>query len=1018
MDPTAGRFRFGPFELDPAGAGLAREGRSLALQPKPLALLALLVEQRHRVVSKAELRRAVWAGVAVSDAALASALRDLRRALGDRDGRFVQTLRGRGFRFVHPIEELDAAGEEAPASFVGRRELLGALGRQVEAAGAGRGQLVFLTGEAGIGKTRTALELAARARRRGFAVHLGRCLEEAGAPPYRPWSQILREVLERGAPAALDAATAGVVERLWRLPAPAPARAAEEGEELRFALFDAAARTLAAASAERPRLLLLDDLHRADASSLRLLRHVAGEITGLRVLLLGTYRDGELPAGHPLGAALADVHPAGTRLPVGGLSPSEVGELVRLTSGREPSAELAATLHARTNGNPLFVEEIARALAAEGALGAPDAAARASRLAPEGTRQVIRSRIARLAEPDRRVLEVAAVIGREFEAPLIGAAAPELGPGVAGALQRALEAGLAAQAEPARFRFVHILVRDALYRDLPAGRRAGLHAAVGRALERLDPLERDARAESLAHHFEEAALHGESGRAVRWGQRAAELAIERAAYDEAIGYATRALRSAAAPLGVDGAEDPVAAAEGRRARPALLVLLGRARWFAGATDEAREAFRQAADAARAAGAADLLARAALGYAGRTDATPGVNRPAVALLEEALAALPEEASGLRAELLARLGTELYYDGVPERADAATLEALALAERSGDEALLAYALSARHYTLTRPDVHPRERLAIGERLVGLAERCGARDTQALGLQERFLDLLELGDGLRMDKTFDAHAKLVAELRQPFFRWMGLLFQGLRAFLGARLAEAERLAHEALALGQGFGTPNAVGAFACQLYAVRREQGRLAELEAPLRTMVREQPDLPVFRTALAALAAETGRRQEAADAVGSLLSGLEAFPRDQHWLPALSLLAPACVAAGEPPFVRRIFELLAPYDGRMVAVGYGSASNGAVSHHLGVLALALGDGDGADEHFEAARALHRRAGAPLWVAHTQREHARALWKRGTPGDREQARGLQAEAIAAYERFDLPYRAQQARELAGAA
>ena len=137
-------------------------------------------------------------------------------------------------------------------------------------------------------------------------------------------------------------------------------------------------------------------------------------------------------------------------------------------------------------------------------------------------------------------------------------------------------------------------------------------------------------------------------------------------------------------------------------------------------------------------------------------------------------------------------------------------------------------------------------------------------------------------------------------------------------------------------------------------------------------------------------------------------------DNNWLAALGFLATACAGTGEPDLARRVYDLLEPYEGRMIAIGHGISTSGAVAHHRGSLAVVLGDHDAADEHFSAARALHRRMGAPLWLAHTQREQSRTLWKRGTPGDREQARGLQAEAVAAYERFGLPHRVRQAQEI----
>jgi DNA-binding winged helix-turn-helix (wHTH) protein/tetratricopeptide (TPR) repeat protein len=1013
------RFRIGEWELDDATGRLSQPGLEVGLQAKPLALLRALLERRGGVVPKHELIEAVWPDVAVSEDAFTSALRDLRRALGD-DGvkpRFVETLRGRGFRIVAPVDVLGPAALVAPAppgpAFVGRVDLLRVLERALAAARAGRGQIVFLVGEAGIGKTRTALELAERARAGGCAVHVGRCLEEEGAPPYRPWIQLLRALLAGRTPRQLapelDGHAAEALSALLGGRSRAH-RGRTGGESLRFALFDAVVQVLRAAARTQPRLVVLDDLHRADGASLRTLRHVVREIGDAHVLLLGTLRP--LEAGEPLARLLDELHPVGARIALPGLAREEVAALVREVAGREPSPELAAALHERTDGNPLFVEEITRALAAaEGGLSAPDAARRAASAAPEGVRQVMRMRVARLPAAVRAVLEVSSVIGREVDLSLLEGVSAELEPdAIRAAAQRAVDAGVLAHApgRPGGLRFVHILMRDALYDALPPGRRAALHAAIGRVLEAQDADERDAHADALAHHFQQAIPAGEAARAACWAHRAAERALARAAYEEAGALAERALGAAALAH--------AAAGEGAaRERAELLVLLGRARWSAGETTEAREAFREAIEAARAAGAPDLRARAALGFTGRTDATPGVNRVAVGMLEDALAELREPELALRAEVMARLGTELAYDADARRGDELTRQAVALAERAGDDPLLAYALTARRYVLDRPDVELAARLSLADRAIALAERSEAHDVLAIALQERIVDLLELCEGLRMENTLHAYDRVGEKLRQPFFRWYLGLLRGMRALLAGEVVEAERLAHETLALGQRIGSPNALGAFASQLFAVRREQGRLAELEAPLCALVREQPDLPAFRTGLAAIAGECGRSEEARDAVRQLVEGdLDRFPRDRNWLLSLSMLVPGAAIAGDPAPAQRVYELLSPYAGRAIVIGEGAGCNGAVDHHLGVLAAALGDADLGDDHFVAARALHRQLRSPLWVAHTQREQARALWKRGTPGDREQARGLQGDALAAYERLDLPHRAAQARAL----
>jgi hypothetical protein len=423
-------------------------------------------------------------------------------------------------------------------------------------------------------------------------------------------------------------------------------------------------------------------------------------------------------------------------------------------------------------------------------------------------------------------------------------------------------------------------VRDALYDAIPVARRAALHAAIGHALETLDPLERDARAAELAHHFDQALLAGGAPRAVHWARRAAERAIERAAYEAAEAQCARGLDAATvafADLRGPRIGDAI------RARGELLILLGRARWFRGATSEAREAFVAAIDAARARSATQNSSRAPR-LATRPHRRDARGEPsAVALLEEALALLPN--GDARCAPKRRRALEPSSTSSPGRAapDALTRDALAMAERVGSLDLVAYACSCRHFARLRVDVDPRSRLPITERQIELAERCGPSEVLALGHQERFLDFVEMGEGGRLEHAYFAFERVVHRVRQPFFQWTLGLFHGLRALLAGRIDEAERLAHEALAIGQSVGTPNALGAFSAQIFAIRREQGRIAELEAPLRMLLSEQPDLPIHRTGLAAIAAECGRREEAADAIVRLFErgGIDEFPRDEHF-----------------------------------------------------------------------------------------------------------------------------------------
>ncbi len=447
------------------------------------------------------------------------------------------------------------------------------------------------------------------------------------------------------------------------------------------------------------------------------------------------------------------------------------------------------------------------------------------------------------------------------------------------------------------------------------------------------------------------------------------------AWDEAAVHFERALQ-ALELLDVSRAQARAASDPAHsRERSELTLALARARWSAGASDEARQAFLEAAAVARRTGDPALLAQAALGFVGRTDVTPGVNRAGASLLAEALSALDESDSALRAEVMARLGTELYYDEDQSRSDQLTEDALAMAERLADPGLTAYAATARHFSSQRPDVEPEDRLPLADLAISLTTDAPPSDVLAFALQERLIDLLELGRGDAFAETFEQYERVVETLAQPFFEWLLSLLRGTRALLAGEVEAAEALAHETLAKGNRLGTPNAGAAFAGQIFSVRREQNRLAELLPVLQAEARRHEALPIFRAASAAVAAAAGEDEAAASTLEALMaSDLEDFPRDQNWIATLGTLAPAVAAVGSEQRLRQLIGLMRPFAGRMIVVGQGATTHGSVDYHLGLLRRSLGDNERAIQHFDDAARIHERAHAPLWVERTRQSAAR--------------------------------------------
>ena len=606
---------------------------------------------------------------------------------------------------------------------------------------AGARQLVLLSGDAGIGKTRLAAELGRRALDDGALVLYGRFDEETIAP-YQPvvemvrgWSsgaslEPLRECL------GVRAAELGIL--FGELGPPPADHGASDGDRLRF--FDAVAALLGEAGARAPLVLVFDDLHWADRPTLQLLRHLVRSPQPGRALLLGTYREAELEPGHALLELIADVRREGMlkHLALTGLAEAEVAELVSALGvpGAEPA--FVHALHGETEGNPFFIEEVVRHLReSERELAADVSLTDAG--VPDGVREVTARRLRRLDAESRQALQVAAVIGREFDYDVLQAVAPLEEDALISALEEGVEARVLREAgRVGRYAFTHALVRATLYDGLSQLRRARLHGRVGEAIARLRSADLDPHLPQLAYHFAQAAPVEQPERAIDFALAAARRADRQLAWEEAAEHYRAALRARE----LTGAfEDPV--------RAELLLAQGASEDRAGMEAEARATFQTAAATARVLGDPSLLGRAALGFAGQWSVLGRVDEARLALLEEALAALGDEDSPLRARLLARLALELYYSGDPERR-------LALSEQAVDLARAARRPAHAGHLPRRP---PLRAVAAGERQ--RAARGGGR-AAARGRADRRPGARARGRGL--DGGRPARARRRAGRRHP--------------------------------------------------------------------------------------------------------------------------------------------------------------------------------------------------------------------------------------------------------------
>ena len=887
-------------------------------------------------------------------------------------------------------------------SFVGRREELDRL-RQLWDDGRGSGcSLVFLGGEPGIGKTRLAVELARALHGEGVTVLFGRCDEEM-LVPYQPFVEALRDYIAccpartlRNQLHGLGGELARLVPQLGqRLPGlPPPVRGDPETE--RYRLFEAVSDLVISMSRAQPVLLVLDDLQWADKPTLLLLRHLRRSASQGTLLLLGTYRDVELTRSNPLAEALADLRREQLveRLALGGLSEPEVESLLHRLAGDAVPAGLAAALHRETEGNPLFVSEVLRHLAETGALSRqPDGASLTiDRIGiPEGVREVVGRRLQRLSADANQVLALAAVVGREFGLEVLELVSDLPSDQVLVAVEEATAARLIGEVPGAgtKYAFSHVLVRETLYGELATARRVRLHRRVGEALERLDPDSSGHLAE-LARHFYEAAQAGEVEKAVDYSRRAGDAAMGLLAYEEAAEHYDRAIQA----LDLDRHPDDFRRIE-------LLMVLGNACWRGGERPRARQAFLEAVGIARRLGSPELMAPAVLavgelsGAIGELEMSGTTDEAIVELLEESIAALPGEDSPLRARLMGRLATALYWTERRENREALSRSAVEMAQRSGDSRALLATMISRRYALLGPDDDLEARLAGATEILRLALDGGDAEQALEARQFRILDLLELGDIASADAEIELYRMASAELRHPFYLWYSDAIPALRALLDGRFAEAEEQATKALTWSDRAPGMAALLIYGAQMLWAWSEQGRFDVLESILSGIIEMAGAIPAVRAALAWVYADLGRLDEARERFDELAgNGFVDFPRDVTWLAGAALLSQTCVNVGDRDGAAVLYTMLQPFAGRLAMV-WTAFSFGPVDQYLGILALLLGDHQQAIERLEAAERLSRQIGSPPFVAHAQVERARAHLERGDDGDAERAAELLAAA-----------------------
>jgi DNA-binding SARP family transcriptional activator len=812
----------------------------------------------------------------------------------------------------------------APWPLVGRGDELAALVDLLTSAQAGVPAFAALVGEPGIGKSRLLAELAAVARARGARVLFGRCSQDEGAPPLWPWAAVLDGL--------------GLSLPTEAHPDAGPDPAGDEAS--RFRSWDDIVRALRHASRDETLLVLLDDLHWADVSSLRVLGLLLESLHDGRLLLVATWRDKPQPTG-ALGAVAEQLSRRhGLRLNLVGLDTGEVSEILASVAHLRPSEVQADALRARTDGNPFFLLEYARLVEADGDL----AALLAEENPPGGVADVVTRRLERLPADVRSVLVTAAVVGRHFDLATVAAASGSDEDRVLDALEVAAAAGLVREDGVSRFRFAHALVRDTVYAGTSPTRRARWHARVAEALAGLPGREGE-----VARHWHGAGP-GHEARAWRADRAAAREALRLYAFEDAIDFLSAAL--------VALAEDPAATAQDEYD---VLVDLATADKATGDWINLREVAHRALAVAERLGDADALTRVALMTS--TDALwqsahhGEVDEVMVAALRRSLDRLPGADSELRCRTMLSLAGELYYGVAAQERDALAEEAVAMARRIGDPALLMTACQNAFVSTWRPATLTR-RAELAEEALAIAERLGDERALTYALTVRAVSASELGDVDRME-SLAAAARARAEEQRNLYALVVLdsLQIPWLAMRGEHKRADEMLAHLE-ATGSRMGLAQQGDAVAGAFFATRMWRGEYALILSVLQDVIDENV-LPVDAAVLSLLI-RLGRLDEA-----------RAFRADHEidlggdtWFSLLpwALGAEAALALGDRGLAATTYELLAPHAGHMACAGSGTAL-GPVDAFLAMAAAAAGEADLAARHADAALALCRDWRIPL-------------------------------------------------------
>ncbi|MET3597077.1 class 3 adenylate cyclase/tetratricopeptide (TPR) repeat protein [Mesorhizobium shonense] len=904
----------------------------------------------------------------------------------------------RGEREVE--SRFDAAHGRTLSKFVGRANEIGMLLDRWELVKSGQGQAVFVSGEAGIGKSRLVEAFEERLHENRHELIRLQCSPYHATSAFYPIIQRLGRFAGFSATdnqAARADKLRTIVQRYGEKPLEVGSIYAELlsldlGDEFKpldlppqqrkeLIVRTLSNRVLLAAKIA-PVLLVVEDAHWIDPSTDEVLKEIVGRLHGAAILVVVTHRP-EWVADWAAGLAQA------TTLAIGRLTRQHMRELIESILADVPD-QLAETIAKRTDGVPLFVEELTRSIIESGK------AASLNVEIPDSLQGSLMARLDRLSAAAKEVAQIASVIGREFERGLLSKVAGRDERALDGALHQLMSTQLVVVGGILRDALVfrHALIQDTAYQSLLSRRRRHYHEAIAKVLIDEYPDLAVTQPELIAQHFVKAQ---QDELAFPYWMRAGERALGRSANYEAVDHFQNALAiTENLPAGPARKEEVLEAT----------LKLGEALSAAGRLSDSLAKYKLTADLAREAEDNKTFVRAALGFDGAQFLSSKPLGESLDLLTEAMTKIDPDDLRSRCQLLTRLARAHFYVGDRRNSTKCYKEGVDLARRLGDKTSL-FELTVLPFltpTTIQSGAEADERIARVDELKRLSADINDDDVRGRAFALDVYVSTELGNRARADSAVDGLEELGTERQRLNILWLARNARAMMAIIDGRFANAEALAGEALTLGRQTHGVEVEGVYGMQMFTIRREQNRLSEVAPVMKRFIEEDPDGTIWLPGFALIAADLGFGDAARRRLNELAQTGFMMPLDARRSTSLSLLAEVAVSLDDSAAARTIYDLMLEYKDMTITAGVATVCFGAASRYLGMLSATLGDFARASDHFEHAVEMNAAIGSRPWLAHAQAEYANLLLRTGNKRAIERAMSLAEQATVTAVELDM--------------